>query len=282
MTVTDATRGRFDIGRVIGRASFLITRNIMPFSILSLIFAGLPYLLMLLVIPSVMVTAGPGSPTTIVALLAVVFVYFIAALVLQAALTRASVDDLSGKPVEVAVAVQSGVSVLLPLLGLGLVFVGVALVGVLIFAAATAVGAMTLTFWPVATVTIGLIVVGIFVLLRWLVSGPVLVVERLGVFASLRRSSLLTENHRWAILAVLLIYGLVLFAVQMIIGFVVPGADATASGVAPEFSPVALVVLVALQVVNSVIGTVLIASIYFELRQLKDGIGAAELAEVFA
>jgi len=46
-----------------------------------------------------------------------------------------------------------------------------------------------------------LIVPGVILAICWLVSAPVLVVEKVGVFRAMERSLALTRNHRWRSLA---------------------------------------------------------------------------------
>jgi hypothetical protein len=281
MTTTD-TSASFDFGRVGTRTFGLLGRNFVPFAILSVIFAGLPYLLLLLAMPAMMLGGAGGSAATIAGLV-IVLVYLLAALVLQAALTRASIDDLSGKPVAIGAAVSAGVAVLLPLIGLGFVVGGAVFVGAILFGVIVAVAGVGLGVVSMVLLTIGLVAFGIYLFLRWIVAAPVVVVERLGVFASLRRSVALTQNHRWAIFGLLLLYVVFLVVLQMIVALIVPGAGAALVGTATAPAPLfATVVLVVMQIVLSMVITVGIASIYFELRQLKDGVGISELAQVFA
>lgn len=282
MTFTESKGLSFDFGRVMSRTLSLIKRNFVPFFVLSLVLGGAPYLVLLLVMPA-LILGGPDAATLAFAVIALVLVYLIAALVLQAALTRASVDDLSGKPVGLGAALSTGVALILPMLGLGLVVGGVVVVGAIIFGVGMSLIGFGMVGWPMILLTIVMIGLGVYLFLRWIVSAPVLVIERIGVFPSLRRSSALTENHRWAIFGLLVLYAIFVLVLQFVAGLVFPGAEATMSGVPSATTPfVSLVALVLIQAVTSMIVTVLIASVYFELRQLKDGVGVSELANVFA
>jgi hypothetical protein len=256
MAVTDAG-ARFDFGRVTSRTFSLIGRNFVPFAVLAALLAGVPYVVMLILIPAL-----GGSEPGAVGLGAIlsVIVLTLAGFVLQAALTRASVDDLSGKGVSIGAALSTGVAMMLPLFGLGIIMgLGIG-VGMLL-----------------------LIVPGIFLALMWIVASPVLVVERLGIFPSLQRSGKLTENHRWAILGLIVLYVIIVIIIQIVIGLMIPGAAATMSGLSQEGPTIlTLVFLFLMQTVNSMIGTVGIAAIYFELRQIKEGVDVTELAQVFA
>jgi hypothetical protein len=254
MTVTETQGPRFDFGRVTSRIGTLIGRNFVPFFVLSLILGGAPYFLYLLVPLTLGGEPGIAGPASLVALL----VLITGGLVLQAAITRASVDELSGKKVSIGAALSSGVAVALPLLGFGLLFgLGVGLGFVL------------------------LIVPGLYLATLWLVSGPIIVVERLGVFKAMARSGVLTENHRWAILGLLALYMVFAFVVQGVIALAIPGGWATMAAL-PGGSMPAVVALVAFQAISSMVGNVGVAAIYFELRQIKEGVDVTELANVFA
>lgn len=261
MSMAGSGNARFDIGRVATRTFELLGRNIVPFGTAAFIFAGLPYFILMLVQPSMMAGGDPSSALPVVLIGALVS--FLAGMVLQAALTRASVDDLSGKGVNLGAAISTGLAIVLPMIGLGLLMglgIGVGL--------------------------ILLIVPGVYLALCWAVAAPVLVVERLGIMASIQRSTALTQNHRWAILGLVILYVVIVFVLQAIVGALVPGAAAAMMGLPGAddggFPVVALLLLTIVQVVTSMIATVGIAAVYFELRQVKDGVGVTELANVFS
>ena len=261
MAITD-TGVRFDFGRVTSRTFSLISRNFAPFAVLSLIFAGLPAAVVMFFQPALIAGAAASQDQTSLLLIVygAVFVSYLAGLVLSAALTRASVDDLSGRPVALGSALATGVSLILPMLGLGIVM-GVAIVLGLFL----------------------LIVPGIYLALRWAVAAPTLVIERPGIFKTLERSATLTQNHRWAILGLVVLYAVVVFVLQMIVMLAIPGGMGMMAGMSGEAPPIiAVVLLTALSVLTSMIATVGLAAIYFELRQIKEGVDVSELAKVFA
>ncbi len=254
MAVTEGSGARFDFGRVTSRTFGLIGRNFVPFLILSLILSGAPYLIVSVVRPALL----QGNPGMMGALTVLVgLVSLLTGLLLQAALTRASIDDLSGKGVSLGAALSTGLAVMLPMLGLGIV-IGVAV----------AVGFLLL------------IVPGVYLALRWAVAAPVLVVEKAGIFAAMERSAGLTQNHRWGIFGLVVLYVLFAVVVQVVIALIIPGsAEALAGAVEPSI--LFLVIMTAVQAVTSMIATVGVAAIYFELRQIKEGVGVTELASVF-
>jgi hypothetical protein len=257
MAIADTTGANFDIARVASRTFGLIGRNLVPFGVLSLIFAGVPNILIMLVQPSLL----QGDPSKFGGvILGVTLISGLASLVLSAALTRASVDDLSGKGANIGAALGTGASVLLPMIGLGLLM-GIAIVFGLI-----------LLFVP-----------GVYLFLMWIAAAPALVVERVGITKAMERSAFLTQNHRWAILGLIVLYIIVVVVFELVIAALIPGAMGSMvapTGEGPSILVIALLTLV--QVVTSMVGTVGIASIYFELRQIKEGVGVTELANVFA
>jgi hypothetical protein len=179
--------------------------------------------------------------------------------IVQGTLTRAAVDDLSGKGVQLGAAISNAVSIILPLLGLGL------LVGL-----------------GIAAGFLLLVIPGIFLALCWIVASPVMVVERLGITASMQRSMKLTQNHRWAILGVFVLFMIAYIILGAIVGAVAGGSLANLAD--PTAGPplVFLVVMALVGTVASMVGTVGAAAIYFELRQIKEGVGMTELAQVFS
>ena len=248
----------FDIGRVIQRTIALVGRNFVPFFVLALVLTGLPALILQTVLPTdpAAIQNAPGSYATtfFIGLL----VSLATGVVLQGALTRAVIDDLSGKGVRLGEAVSNAVALILPLIGLG-ILLGLGVLAGMVF----------------------LIVPGVYLALCWIVASPVMVVERLGVVASMQRSMKLTQNHRWAILGLLVLFFIGYMIVGAVIAALVGGSLANLAN--PGGPPLPFLILMTLiGVVVSVVGTVGVAAIYFELRQIKDGVGVTELAQVFS
>jgi hypothetical protein len=258
MAVTESSGARFDFGRVASRTFGLISRNFVPFAVLSLIFSGIPAIIVMLLQPTLLAARDPT--TILLVAYGAGIVSYLAGLILMAALTRASIDDLSGRPVAIGSALSTGVSLILPLLGLG-ILMGLAIVlGLLL-----------------------LIVPGIYLALRWAVAAPTMVVERPGVFKSMERSAKLTENHRWAILGLFVLYFIVVIVLQTVVFLVVPGGAMALAGLGDGGIPfVAITILTIFQVLIAMVATVGVAAIYFELRQIKEGVDVGELAKVFS
>ena len=257
----DQPRGSFDMGRVIQRTLDVIGRNIGPFAGMALLTTFLPQALLgaaaVFGVQNqsenvLLLTGGLGIISWVVTL--------VGAYVLQAAILYASINELNGRKVEFGKAISTGFSFVLPLFGLG-ILMGLALM---------------LGF-------ILLIVPGILMSVAWIVAAPAVVVEKVGVTASFGRSADLTRNHRWPILGVCVVYIIVYFALTWGATLMFGGLAAAAAPTEFTASGVLLNILVTplLAAISSLVGTTGVASIYFELRSIKEGVGAKDLAAVF-
>ncbi|WP_208354180.1 hypothetical protein [Pseudaestuariivita rosea] len=135
-----------------------------------------------------------------------------------------------------------------------------------------------------------LIVPGIWIYAAWCVTTPAVVVERAG-FGGLNRSFELTREYRWPIVGLLILLGLILIVISIPFGLVsnmmiglnvfdiesLPSADALSS------IDVMLWVLInsAASAISYGLGCVAVALVYIRLRQIKDGVGVADVADVF-
>lgn len=274
----------FNIGRVIRRTFGLISRNWAPFSVLGALFSGLPYLLILVALPATLSAAANAGafllPFTSFGLGAV---YLLAAMVLQAALTRASIDELSGGRISLSAAFRAGFAALLPMLGLALLMVFFAVVAVFGIGLVGGMAALGAGYGLIVVVALALVVSAVYLFVRWIAVVPVVVVERPGAIQSLRRSSALTEGHRWAILGIVVLYVVALSVLQAVLDALLPAVELQLIGSPLSAGVIASAcVLFVVQIATSVVVAVGIAAIYFELRQIKEGVGVEELAQVFA
>ena len=264
MTTIEARGAAFDIGRVVSATFSSVGRNATPFFLMGLGLVGLPQLI-LNYLESVMRQPGAAaSPETAInnGLLVIAFAILslILSTLLQAAVIRGVVEDLNGRKVNVADCLSAGLGVALPVIAISImVGLGVGL-GFLL-----------------------LIVPGVMLAVRWGVAVPARVMERPGVFAAMGRSAELTKNHRWAIFAVGLVFFIVLVVISAVIG-AIGGAIAVASGVSPTgvaSSPPVILLTSLMAAVTSTIAAAGVATIYCELRAIKEGASPATLASVF-
>ena len=249
--MTLATTERFDIGRVIGRMFGVIGRNLAVFAGLALLLSGLPTALLGLARTGLLPSTGALD-------LGLSWSWLVNMLIsawLQAALIRGSISDLNGARASFGDCLGTATGDILPLIGVSLL--------------ATAICVMGLFFF---------IVPGIILALVLSVSAPVRVIERTGVFAALGRSGDLTRDHRGAIFLLFLLYGAGLFVGGIVLNL--------ATAPLAFAGPAAVVIRAALVdplvgAFTALIGAAGIASIYFELRTVKEGIGIEALAAVF-
>jgi hypothetical protein len=111
----------------------------------------------------------------------------------------------------------------------------------------------------------------------FIVAVPVCIVERQGVFGSLRRSAFLTKRHRWKIFGMLL----VLFLLSLFVGalgalFVLPASQSNSAGFG-----LTDILTAAVQIVIYAFSAVLIGVLYYQLRVAKEGVDIDRIASVF-
>lgn len=251
MATQAAAGANIDIGRVIHRGLGTIGNRIGVYLGLAVLLVGVPGVIMQLLVTGQEVT-GPfdfvASPIWWLGLVVSVITGFL----LQASVVRAAIKDLRGESVDLQSNLLVALELLLPMIGLA----------ILVFLA-TMVG------------TLLLIIPGIIVYIMLIVSVPVLVEERRGVVGSMRRSMELTKGSRWHIF----LLGVVIVIVSLILGMVVGAIGALVSfgsllaiGIANAFA----------SAITSLIGAALLASLYVELRTVKEGAAVESLGQIFS
>ena len=262
MTMVPQAGGRFQIGRVLSDTFAVFGRNVGLWLILALIFSAVPAIVLQLLILQPL-SGGLASPdiSDSAAVNPALFmanpwvpalgglISLVLALLLQSALIRGTIEDLSGKRPVLGDCIATAISVFLPALGIAI------LVGL----------GITIGF-------ILLIVPGIILFLRWVVAVPVLVQERQGVLGSMGRSAALTQGNRWALFGLFVVIVIILIVVQIVVGFVV----ALFGGI------IALVLGLVVQSILSTIFSTATAVSYVQLREAKEGTSVQELAQIFA
>jgi hypothetical protein len=250
---TQGPRQRIEIGTVMGNAFRTLTRNFLPFAGFALLLVGLPaFLLQYLAWEQVrnFETAVFTSYYW-----ATVGLSWICGYLLHGIIVAIAVRDLSGRPAGVAQGVTAALARLFPMIGLSIVSgIGIALGLVL------------------------LVVPGIILMLMWMVAVPVLVEERRGVFESLGRSAELTRGSKgWIFLLLILYWG---------IGMLVSGAVGALTGFQLSYdeSGDMLLPIIAGAIAQTLVGMLMgamLAALYIELRQFKDGAAPDQLAAIF-
>ena len=193
---TVAGSANINVGRVVQRGFSTIGRNFGGFALLSLLLAGLPNLLIMYVMQG-----GASAATSVLAwsvsMMVLWLVSLFTAYLLQAALVRASIFDLTGRRVDLGGSLRTALGLILPMLGLAIV---------------SGIG-MFIGF-------LFLIVPGIILYVMWSVALPVLVEERRGVMESLSRSAELTSGSRWRIFGLVLLFAVFYLIVATVVGLI--------------------------------------------------------------
>jgi hypothetical protein len=236
------------IGRVIARGWASLTHHWLAFLSPAFLIVGAPTLLIetLLGVPAGgnwIRSVGAASALLLLA------VYTILDSFLRGTLVRSSILDMSGRPADIGGSLGEALSILPALVGLSI---------------ATTI-AMAIGF-------VLLVIPGFMVIAALSVAIPVLVQERPGVINSMMRSAELTSGSRWPIFGLLILYGLVTWALQVVaiaVGAAFGGAAASFVKALTSSATVALL-------------SAMTASLYVELRAAKEGDGAEALADIFA
>ena len=251
---------QFALGRVVSRTFSVLGRNWLGFGILAGVLTLPLFGIALLTGPERSIRSGFAAGFSIgqnslgsSALLIVSgALYLAASLVLQAALVQATIADLNGERPQLGACLATGLRNFFPLLAILILYLL----------------AMGFAF-------VLLIVPGFMVLCALCVAVPARVVEQTGILDSLGRSGDLTRGHRWKIFA--------LFLLLMIVGVLIGIASGLGAFLVPEAARPVEIALA--QWITRIVGAVLnsagVASLYYELRLVKEGIGAQQLAAAF-
>lgn len=265
MSYVTGRRPKFDMSRVIERAFGALAANFVTLCVSAFLFVFLPQAALGYFQTRFMTElveggdAFAGSSVDLTALVGAFFLGVVLNAVMQGVATHATVSGLQDRKVGLGQSLAAGVSAVLPLIGVAILYGLGVLAG-----------------------TIALIVPGVILALMWCVSAPAVVIEKKGVFAALGRSRDLTRNHRGVILGLVVIYWVAAIAFGMLLGvFFVAAAGAFQPENALLFNNAVVNPLVtSLSTMLSACG---VAAIYVELRTLKEGAGTGreEIAALF-
>jgi hypothetical protein len=267
--------GRFDLGRVVSRVAGVLSRNYVVFGLLSLMLVGVPTALLSIaqLYLSAPYTGSPAelvqnllTPARIATSAGAALVTFACGAVLQGAIMHGTVNDLSGESVPFGDLLATGLRFLPQLVGVAIV---------------AAIG----TFFGYLL----LIVPGVILALAWSVAAPAVVAERRGVFDALSRSLDLTRNHRLAIFGLAIVLGVIGFLLSIAGNLAFRAAGGANALMAFRTGSPRMTTIFVEQAVLSLVETTItstisaagVASLYFELRQAKEGLGAEQLAATF-
>jgi hypothetical protein len=233
----------FRIGDAMNKSITMLSRNLLPFSIVTGV-AALPHVLLF-----DRHSSGTTQTPWDVALIAsgVVLAMVLSALS-QATVLYGAFEGLRGGQVDVMTSFKYASRRFVPV-------IGVAILSALLAGLAC----------------IALIFPGLMLMTMWYVATPACVVERLGPWNSMMRSAALTKGHRWKV------FGLVI--VLSIIGLIGSGmVEAMAVGVGTTIGMVLKLIWSAFYGAYSAIVVVVI---YHDLRVAREGVDTDQIAAVF-
>ena len=252
------------IGQVFSRGLGVIVDN--PVTVLGIAF-------LFGALPSVLITwlrqtwlLGRMDADQMIGAIAVTIASALVNLVLQTlvqgSLVRATLAYARGERASFSQCVGSALSVVLPLIALGIL--------------------MVLGIW------LGLILLfvpGVMLFVMWSVASPALVAERTGVFGAFGRSRFLTKGARWKVFGLEVI--LIVIYYVFIGAFAATTFTATGSSFASAVTTEGLsfgwiVATIISSTLATTVWSTVQTSLYVELRNWKEGLPEQSLAEIFA
>jgi MFS family permease len=241
-------QGDFRVGRVLNRTTSVLSRNFLPFFVVTAV-AQLPTILL----PEFWTATPFGSDQAAVHSAILLGLGLLLMMVLsvlsQAVVLYGAFQDMRGRPVRLAESLQVGLRRFFPIIGLG---IAMSLIG----------GIASVLF----------LIPGLILFTMWFVATPVCVVEKLGPLGSMGRSSRLTKGHRWKIFG--------LFLLLIIISVVVSQSVAVIL-VAIGGVTLALLGAIAWGGVWGAFYAISVVVTYHDLRAAKEGTDIDQIAAVF-
>ncbi len=244
----DRTTSDFRVGRVIDRTASVLSRNFLPFFLVTAI-AQLPSQVFSQISASTTSGLSQSGAETAGLIGLASSLSMVLGILSQAIVLYGTFEDLRGRPVSVRASLQVCLRRFFPVLGLSIcmgVFEGIA--------------------------ALALIFPALILFMMWFVATPACVIEQLGPFRSMGRSSQLTKGHRWKILGLMLVYFMALMVVSGVLG-----ASLNAMG----GTPLKLIGDVLWSGVSGSFSSIVIAVTYYDLRMIKEGIDVEQVASVF-
>jgi hypothetical protein len=253
----------FDIGRVMQRSFAVFGREGLPMAALAVLLVGVPQAIWMAMLRSTMpVTTPVGgmwdaqvarvmSSLFSVPMALGILALFLCTTIFHIAAIRFLAQRETGQGGTLGEALKAARGLLLPV-----------------------VAVMLLGYLGVTVLMLLFIVPGVVMALSWLVAIPVMVNERTGIVEAYRRSRALAQGSRGR----MFVAGLLILVMTVLLSMVIAlAADGTA-GV--PVVPMVRQGLVA--VLSAMMHAGFVASVYVELRQVREGFAVPTLAEVFA
>jgi uncharacterized membrane protein len=240
--------GAISIGGVFSRTFAALGANLVTFLVISFLIL-LPLFLFNLLAGGGMaanpLVAGPSYYIGLV--LSMVLTY-----TAMGAMVYGTVAYLSGQKAGLGECLGRGLSVVLPVIVIAILITLMGAIGMLL-----------------------LIVPGIIVFVVTAAAVPAAVVEKPGIWGSIKRSAELTKGNRWRVFALLVIFYVALMAIGWGLQF------AGLPVLSPDGSMAAIVMLYVWSGVTTAFFAVFGAVLYHDLRVAKEGVSASQIAAVF-
>jgi hypothetical protein len=241
----------FRAGRVFSRTFSVLSRNLLPFCIVTAI-ASLPNFLFFTLRevgagPVKFMAADPGTAAATLGL-GVIMTVVLSALS-QAIVLYAAFEDMRGQPVNLLESTKIGLRRIFPVVAVALA-----------------------TTFLASLAAVALVFPAFIVFTMLAVATPACVVERLGPIKSMGRSARLTKGHRWKMFG--------LWLLTIIGGAIVQGVLVSAAAMIGG-RPLALLIQFVVSAVWGAFYAILIVVAYHDLRVAKEGVDTDQIAAVF-
>lgn len=244
-----------DSGRVMSRGFGALGKNLPKFLGAAALLTGVPTFVIQYVTVSAFVRGEAIGYDSPVFWVTVVVPWLLGAL-LQGILVRATVLHLAGQGADIVHSSVTALGLILPIFAISLLTALGAGLGLLL-----------------------LIVPGVILYIALIVAVPALIEERAGVFGSLRRSFRLTRGSWLQIFVLLVLYAILAAVIWTVFGLAL-GVQNFGAGYNDPLMAAAANAFGA--TVTATIGGAMIASLYIELRSVKEGATTDDLASIFA
>jgi len=239
-TVAPVAEGEFRIGRVFSRTLTLLSRNFPIYFAVAAVAA----------LPSVLLqNSGISNDAAVSPALLGILTMLVLGPLSQAIMLHTAFQDMSGRRISLSEAMRAAFGRWLPLIGVSICVGFGVMCGMIL-----------------------LIVPGIVLMITWYVANPACIVERLGVFASMGRSSELTKGHRWSI-----------FGMWVLIAIVSGVLSAVLQGLLGLSGSTGLVIsgTLAWTALAGAFAAVFAIVTYHDLRVAKEGVDTRHIVAVF-
>jgi hypothetical protein len=239
-TVAPVAEGEFRIGRVFSRTLTLLSRNFPIYFAVAAVAA----------LPSVLLeNSGTDKDTAAALSLLGLLGMVVLGPLSQAIMLHTAFQDMSGRRISLSESMRAALGRWLPLIGLSICMgLGIALGLVL------------------------LIVPAVILMTMWYVANPACIVERLGVFASMGRSSALTKGHRWSIFGMIVLLAIASGVMAAVIKGVLGLTGSSGLVISGTLAWTALA---------GAFGAIFVVVTYHDLRVAKEGVDIRQIVAVF-